>query len=177
MPVEGMDRKTYRSLKFGSWARSQALDAQTVAAARDDDVAFAYDAIGRTPNTLLTHRLASFAGRHGVQYAVVDAVLSGYFERGQDIGRIETLADLAAVAGLDRREVVGFLESEAGTDEVRALERAAAGVRSVPHFDIDGEIVTGAQAAYLLLAAIMAAYAGRRGIDPAARTSTAGGGA
>ena len=31
MPSEGMDRKTYRSRKFGSWERSQAMDAQTVA--------------------------------------------------------------------------------------------------------------------------------------------------
>ena len=30
MPLEGMDRKVYRSQKFGSWQRSQAMDAQTV---------------------------------------------------------------------------------------------------------------------------------------------------
>ena len=32
MPSEGMDRKTYRSRKFGSWERSQAMDVQTVVA-------------------------------------------------------------------------------------------------------------------------------------------------
>jgi len=30
MPEAGMDRKTYRSNKFGSWEYSQSLDAQTI---------------------------------------------------------------------------------------------------------------------------------------------------
>jgi predicted DsbA family dithiol-disulfide isomerase len=34
MPAEGMDRRVYRTLKFGSWERSRLLDAQTVEAAK-----------------------------------------------------------------------------------------------------------------------------------------------
>ena len=34
MPAEGIDRKAYRSAKFGSWAHSQALDAQVAQAGR-----------------------------------------------------------------------------------------------------------------------------------------------
>ena len=32
MPVEGLDRRLYRSAKFGSWEQSQRLDAQVAAA-------------------------------------------------------------------------------------------------------------------------------------------------
>ena len=32
MPREGIDRKTYRTKKFGSWERSLELDAQVAAA-------------------------------------------------------------------------------------------------------------------------------------------------
>jgi predicted DsbA family dithiol-disulfide isomerase len=65
MPVEGMDRRLYRSLKFGSWERSRMLDAQTVEAAKGDSVAFDYAAIEKTPNTFRAHRLMRLAESYG----------------------------------------------------------------------------------------------------------------
>ena len=47
MPPEGMDRRAYRSAKFGSWERSLALDAQVTAAGNEEGIAFDYRA-GRT---------------------------------------------------------------------------------------------------------------------------------
>ena len=35
MPVEGLDRRLYRSAKFGSWEQSQRLDAQVAAAGKE----------------------------------------------------------------------------------------------------------------------------------------------
>ncbi len=43
MPETGMNRKTYRSNKFGSWEYSQTLDAQTMQAAKNDGIEFRYD--------------------------------------------------------------------------------------------------------------------------------------
>lgn len=147
MPVEGMDRKTYRSMKFGSWARSQAMDAHTALAGKGDGIAFDYAAIEKTPNTFLAHRLMQLAQREGVATAVASAVFSAYFEQGRDIGDAGVLADIAADKGLAREMVVAFLASDDDAQEVRAAERAvqAQGVRSVPFFDIGGEIVSGAQ--------------------------------
>jgi predicted DsbA family dithiol-disulfide isomerase len=144
MPVEGMDRKTYRTLKFGSWERSRALDAQTVAAASDTNVSFDYDAIARTPNTFLAHRLSWLAAQEGKQRAVVDAILSAYFERGRDIGDLETLIAVAGEHGLDRVRAATALCGDAGIDDVRRREAEAAhrGVRGVPHFEI-GETAIG----------------------------------
>lgn len=147
MPVQGVDRKTYRSMKFGNWARSQAMDAHTVEAGKGDGIAFDYAAIAKTPNTFLAHRLMQLAEREGVATAVAGAVFSAYFEQGRDIGDAAVLADIAVENGLIREAVTAFLSSDDGVEEVRAAERIvqAQGVRSVPLFDIGGEIVSGAQ--------------------------------
>src|SRR5271165_7124951 len=43
MPAGGIERKLYRSRKFGSWERSQALDAQLAAVGAAEDIRFAFD--------------------------------------------------------------------------------------------------------------------------------------
>ncbi|MBO9123732.1 MULTISPECIES: DsbA family oxidoreductase [unclassified Rhizobium] len=159
MPGEGMDRKIYRSLKFGSWERSQQLDAQTVAAARDDAVAFNYASIKRTPSTLLAHRLMALAEENGLATPVAKSVFSAYFEQGRDVGCASILADIAEENGLERESVAAFLASDAGTDQIRASQWAqqAEGIRSVPLFDIEGEIIGGAQSVDTFEAALLKA--------------------
>jgi predicted DsbA family dithiol-disulfide isomerase len=147
MPAEGMDRRLYRSLKFGSWERSRMLDAQTVEAVKGDSVAFDHAAIEKTPNTFRAHRLMRLAKSYGLATRTADALFSAYFEKGHDIGRVETLTDIAVEQGLERAEVAAFLASDEAGAEVRAAEEAqhAAGIRSVPSFNIGGEILSGAR--------------------------------
>lgn len=156
MPTEGMDRQTYRSLKFGSWERSQRLDGHTVEAAKDDDVAFDYAAIERTPNTLRAHRLMRFADAQGLATPLAKAVFSAYFEHGRDIGDVNVLTEIAAEVGLDRDRVAAFLASDDEMQQVHDAEQAAqlAGLRSVPFFDIDGEVISGAQSVEAFEAAL-----------------------
>ncbi|MGQ8632751.1 DsbA family oxidoreductase [Agrobacterium sp. DKPNP3] len=144
MPADGMNRKIYRSMKFGSWERSRMLDAQTVAAAQGDDVAFDYDAIEKTPNTFQAHRLMRFAERFGLANALGNALLSAYFEHGRDVGDSATLSDIAVEQGLDRDGVAAFLASDEESDEIRQIEQALQ-VSGVPNFNIDGEVISGAQ--------------------------------
>lgn len=162
MPKEGMDRKVYRSLKFGSWERSQALDACTVLAGRADGIQFDYDRISRTPNTFAAHQVSWFAARKGRQRAVVEGLLNGYFGQGRDIGTTEVLVDIATEAGLDPETVRRFLECGEGADAVRALEESSrlSGVQGVPQFDIDGTFITGAQRGKILRQAIIDAHEG-----------------
>jgi predicted DsbA family dithiol-disulfide isomerase len=40
MPREGLDRRAYRSAKFGSWEKSQALDAQVIEAGASAGLVF-----------------------------------------------------------------------------------------------------------------------------------------
>jgi len=159
MPPEGMDRKTYRSLKFGNWERSRMLDAHTVAAAQGDGIVFDYDAMEKTPSTILAHRLMQLAARHGLATPVAQALFRAYFAQGLDLGDAGTLAAIAGRQGLDQDEVTAFLAGAQGVAEVRAAQRDAriGGVRSVPWFDIAGEAVSGAQSVEVFTAALQRA--------------------
>jgi hypothetical protein len=57
LPREGLNRKMYRSKKFGSWEQSQAMDAQVAAAGKSVGIEFRYDLQTHTPNTFDSHRL------------------------------------------------------------------------------------------------------------------------
>jgi predicted DsbA family dithiol-disulfide isomerase len=169
MPLEGMDRRIYRSRKFGSWERSQAMDAQTVLSGQGDGAIFDYGAIERTPNTFLAHRVSRLAQREGKQRAFVEAALKGYFAQGRDIGSKDVLAEIAGEIGLDRDAVAAFLGSDEGMESARALKRAARerAVQGVPHFDIGGTVVIGTQRADIIRRAIIEA-AGRLAPSPTA---------
>src|SRR3978361_1359497 len=56
MPREGIERRGYRMSRVGSWQGSQQLDAQVAAARRGEGIAFNFDRMARTPNTLDAHR-------------------------------------------------------------------------------------------------------------------------
>ena len=168
MPKDGLDRKVYRTWKFGSWERSLALDAHTVAAGKADGIAFDYDRISRTPNTFAAHRVSWLAAREGLQRAVVESLLNGYFNQGRDIGDPAVLIEIASEAGMDRESVRQFLEIGDGAEAVQALEASSreAGVQGVPHFDIEGTVVAGAQRPKVLRQAIIDAHE-RRAIQAA----------
>lgn len=163
MPEGGMSRRDYRSAKFGSWARSQELDAQVETAARQAGVEIHHERMHRTPNTFAAHRVIWLAGRHGVQHTVVDALFHAYFVEGQDIGQAEVLAELAERAGLASVSILAFLQGEEGVDEVRA-ELAQAhqlGVSGVPTFIFAGRTaLSGAQPPEVIREAIVGVAGG-----------------
>src|SRR3954447_16717535 len=122
MPPEGIDRRTYRTAKFGSWERSLELEARVAAVGAELGIPFAFDRIARTPNTFDAHRLIGFARLQGRQDALVEALFQAYFIEGRDIGERQVLANIAAKAGLDQAKIEGFLASDHGVDDVRHEE-------------------------------------------------------
>src|SRR3954464_8314826 len=156
MPREGIERKAYRIRKFGSWERSQELDAQVAAAGRGEGIAFNFDRMARTPNTFDAHRVIWLAGERGVQDAVVEALFLAYFTDGRNLSDRATLAEVASGAGLDRAEVGELLKGDKGLDTVRAGEEQARrlGVSGVPFFIVNGRVApSGAQPLGLFLQA------------------------
>ncbi|WP_322048361.1 DsbA family oxidoreductase [Paraburkholderia sp. J67] len=147
MPVDGLDRKAYRTAKFGSWARSQELDAHVAQVGRDDGLEFNYDRVVRTPNTLAGHRLIWLAQGEGKGLILADALFSAYFSEGKDIGDPTTLTEIAARNGMSAEVVAAFLASDEGTEEVRDLAEHAvrSGVTSVPSTRIGAGVISGAQ--------------------------------
>ncbi|MEM8810890.1 MAG: DsbA family oxidoreductase, partial [Cyanobacteria bacterium P01_G01_bin.38] len=91
MPEMGIDRRTYRSNKFGSWAYSQMLDAQTVQATQKDGIGFRYDLMTVTPNTFKAHRLTWFAAQQNKATALAERILKAYFTEGQNIAEVDVL--------------------------------------------------------------------------------------
>jgi predicted DsbA family dithiol-disulfide isomerase len=157
MPAAGIDRKAYRSRKFGSWERSQALDRQLAQVGAEEGIRFAFDRMLCTPNTLEAHRLIWLASKQGVQGSVVEALFHAYFEDALNVGDRDVLTRVASAAGMDVQE---FLESDRGGDDVLAEELRARrmGVDGVPFFLIGGSIpVSGAQPPESLAAAMSAA--------------------
>lgn len=153
MPTMGMERRTYRSSKFGSWEYSQQLDAKTIQATQNDGIGFRYDLMAVTPNTLKAHRLTGFAARYDKATAIAERILKAYFTEGQSIAEVDILANLADEIGLAKDSVKTFLQSDAGTQEVRELEYQAVvqGIRGVPSIRIGQQVLSGAQSveAYL----------------------------
>ena len=140
IPKAGLDRRAYRSAKFGSWQRSQALDAQVAAAGRPDGLVFNHDRMERTPNTIDAHRLIRMAGQQGKQDDVVEGLFAAYFNEGRDVGDPTVLADVGASAGLDRAGILAMLASDEGLVEVRSELQRAMNLRvsGVPTVLVDG---------------------------------------
>ena len=153
MAREGMARDTYLALKFGHPRRAAELMAALERAGREEGIAFALDAIRRTPSTLAAQRLIALAGRQGCQEAVVEGLFRAYFSRGIDIGDGDNLLAVAQAAGMERRPTAAFLASGEGADQVRAEHARARrlGIDAVPCFLLDGRYaVSGAQPPALL---------------------------
>ena len=143
MPINGVDRVSYRTQKFGSWERSQALDADVAAAGKRVGINFRHDLMARTPNSFQAHRLILLAGRDDRQNAVVDALFKAYFTEGRDVGETSVLVEISAEAGLDAERVLKFLHSNVGADEIRSQEQSAmnAEISGVPTFMLNGEVI------------------------------------
>lgn len=156
MPKEGLNRKDYRSHKFGSWQYSQTLDAQVAAAGAADGLIFRHDLIERTPNTFDAHRLTWLARFDGKDSSIADRLLRAYFLEGKDTGDRAVLAALAAEVGFEQARTQAFLDSDMGTDEVHDLTRTirSMGVSSVPLIIIAGQAISGAQSVSVYAAAI-----------------------
>ncbi|MCC5986641.1 MAG: DsbA family oxidoreductase [Pararhodobacter sp.] len=148
MPKGGMDRRDYLEAKFGG--QKGAVDAYLPVQRAADAAGLKIDLarITRTPATLDAHRLIHWAGLEGRQAAVVSALFRAYFSEGRDIGETETLADIAAAAGMDRAMTAMLLAGDADAADIRARDAdiRARGLAGVPAFVIAGQhVVTGAQ--------------------------------
>jgi len=143
MPAGGMDRRRYLELKFGGTERAQQAYEPVLAAGAAEDIDFAFDRILRTPNTALSHRFLRMAQAEGMGRPAIDAIFAAYFFEGRDIGRNETLLEIARDIGLDADAVGERLESGEGLLEVLSEDARARdiGIQGVPTYIFDGKYV------------------------------------
>lgn len=162
MPVDGMDRREYRTAKFGSWVRSQGMDAQVAATGLAAGAQFNYDKISRTPNTRLAHQLMQYALSIGDAHkteAIYQSIFAAYFSEGRDIGLLGTLVEIAGKNGFDAAATEGYLTQGRGLPKVLEAQRLAQqqGIRSVPTVFIGGVAISGAQPPAVFASALQAA--------------------
>ena len=159
MPVDGLDRRVYRSAKFGSWEQSQRLDAQVAAAGKEVGIEFRHDLMKLTPNTFRGHVLLAAALREGleIQNRVAERLFQAYFIKGEDVGDPTTLLRIAREFGVSLLGQVEDFDSPTLVSEVKEAERMAvsAGISGVPQITFQGTVVaTGAQQEELIAASI-----------------------
>ncbi len=133
MPEQGVARAEYRRAKFGSVEKGQALDARVAQEGAGEGIAFAFDRMQRTPNTIAAHKLIDLAQSQGKAGPVVDALFRAYFEEARDIGDAEVLAGIAKAAGVENWPA-GVNAPQVAEQEERVRDL---GISGVPTFIFD----------------------------------------
>jgi len=91
VPPEGMRSDEYFAQRFGSPATVESMHTRIRAEGEHDGIAFAFERMERFPNTYLAHRALALAAEAGTQDAAAEALFSGYFEHGVDIGDLDAV--------------------------------------------------------------------------------------
>lgn len=157
LPEEGIPRAEYLRRKFGTPNRSYA---HVAAAGATVGIPFAFEKIKTQPNTINAHRLMHYAEQQGRQDEAAEELFRAYFIEGANLADRNTLADIAARAGLDRQSALHYLAGEAGRDVIEAadIEARNAGIGGVPFFIFNRKVgVSGAQEPETLLDAMLQA--------------------
>lgn len=156
-PPEGEPYRPFLERKFGGPAPVEALFERVRAAGRAWGIDYAFEKIEVRANTLQAHRLIHWAQQRGDAAQLVERLFVAQFLRGERIGDLALLTQVAIECGYPGEEVERYLASGQGTDEVRATERSfrAMGISMVPTFIVDGRhVVVGAEDPAVLAAAI-----------------------
>lgn len=157
MPKEGADRKSYLEAKFGGPARAKEIYARVAAEGAKEGIAFNFENIKRTPNTLAAHSVLHWALGAGVQHELKERLFRLYFLEGADIGDHQVLADAAEAEGLDGALIKSLLDEGQDIDLIRSEDQMARelGITGVPFFIFERRFgVPGAQEPAALLQVI-----------------------
>jgi hypothetical protein len=96
------------------------------------------------PWTRKAHELVAHARATGVGLQAHRAVFEAMFGRGEDIGRVDVLVDLARALGLDATEAKAVLDVDRYAQDVAALSaEAAARVGEPPALAFGGRVLRG----------------------------------
>jgi predicted DsbA family dithiol-disulfide isomerase len=151
MPEDGQDLREHLAQKYGTTpAQSQGARARLTALGSALGFTFDYFEGMRIVNTFRAHQLLHWAAEQGRQTELKLALFEAFFTRREDVNDPETLADVAARAGLDRAQAGQVLASARYASAVRQEQQhwLEQDVHAVPTFYFQQQYcVPGAQEA------------------------------
>lgn len=160
-PPQGEPYMPFLEAKFGSREAVESLFARVREAGRAYDLDYAFERITLRANTLQAHRLIHWAQQRGEAEQLVERLFVAQFQRGEYVGDVALLTQIAAECGYPPAEVAAYLASTQDVDTVRSQEAEgrAAGIRQVPTFIVDRRlVVVGAEDPAVLAEAMRQAW-------------------
>ena len=120
LPPEGVDHKAHLAAKLGGQAAVDRAHEMLTGLGEQDGIAFDFDAVKISPNTLDAHRLIRWALTEGpdAQSEVAALLFKANFEQGLNVSDHAVLLDIAEKAGLDRNVIAALLASDADKDAI-----------------------------------------------------------
>jgi len=147
IPQEGYDKKLYMQQKFGSSDSKSRYD-EITKIGESIDFSFNFSKTERIPNTFMAHRLLWKSEEYNLQTELSEALFTAYFTDGLDIGSKEILAEISESLGMNKNEILNFLDSSEGGQETAGLEMnfIEKSIGAVPTYFInDKYIIQGGQ--------------------------------
>ena len=121
IPQEGYDKKLYMQQKFGSAGGKSRYD-EITKIGESLNFNFNFSKTERIPNTFMAHRLLWKSEEYNLQTELSEALFTAYFTDGLDIGSKEILAEISESLGMNKNEILNFLDSSEGGQETAGLE-------------------------------------------------------
>ncbi|HJM15782.1 MAG TPA: DsbA family oxidoreductase [SAR86 cluster bacterium] len=147
IPQEGYDKKLYMQQKFGSAGGKSRYD-EITKIGESLNFNFNFSKTERIPNTFMAHRLLWKSEEYNLQTELSEALFTAYFTDGLDIGSKEILAEISESLGMNKNEILNFLDSSEGGQETAGLEMnfIEKSIGAVPTYFInDKYIIQGGQ--------------------------------
>lgn len=137
MPADGVSFEDYVSRRFGSPEAVAPVLESLVQEGKEEGIEFRFDKISRVPNTMHAHQLMYLAEAQGCdQMALADALMTAFFEHGDDIGDTEVLIRLGGRCGIESADVIRVVDDASVRQIVQSREAQvrASGISGVPGF-------------------------------------------
>lgn len=151
LPAHGLPFADFYLKRLGSTEAVQMRQGQVQAAAREAGLHFDFSNIPVMPNTAKAHRLLALAKEQcsvEQQTTLVEELFRAHFVYGRDLGRSETLHDVAQSCGLDGQAALAHMECA-------SPQRRSNVPDGVPYFVFNGRTsLSGAQPPQVLLNAM-----------------------
>lgn len=128
--------------KYGiSYEDAKRQNDRIINMAKEVGLNYRYDIMIRN-NTSMAHQATKQARVEGKEKLLANQLFKAYFEKGQDIGDIETILKISGEVGIDVVKMRKALEEKTYVEEVNKQQQLAAenGIQGVPYFVIDEQI-------------------------------------